>query len=65
MPITAITRSLSSQETTKASGEKLVIRPSGTEPKIKYYIFLVEGKDGRSALEEKKGDILNEFKSAL
>lgn len=47
------------------SGEKLVIRPSGTEPKIKYYIFLVEGKDGRSALEEKKGDILNEFKSAL
>lgn len=47
------------------SGEKLVVRPSGTEPKIKYYIFLVEGRDGRSALEEKKGDILEEFKACL
>ena len=48
-----------------ASGEKLVVRPSGTEPKIKYYIFLVEGKEGRSALEEKRGEILEEFKKAL
>ena len=47
------------------SGEKLVVRPSGTEPKIKYYIFLVEGRDGRSALEEKKDDILEEFKACL
>ena len=47
------------------SGEKLVVRPSGTEPKIKYYIFLIEGRDGRSALEEKKGDILEEFKACL
>ena len=47
------------------SGEKLVVRPSGTEPKIKYYIFLVEGRDGRSALEENKGDILEEFKACL
>ena len=47
------------------SGEKLVVRPSGTEPKIKYYIFLVEGKGGRSALEENRGAILDEFKAAL
>lgn len=47
------------------SGEKLVVRPSGTEPKIKYYIFLVEGEGGRKALEENKGAILDEFKSCL
>ena len=47
------------------SSEKLVVRPSGTEPKIKYYIFLVEGKGGRSALEENRGAILDEFKAAL
>ena len=47
------------------SGEKLVVRPSGTEPKIKYYIFLSEGKEGRSALEKRKGEILEEFKAEL
>ena len=47
------------------SGEKLVVRPSGTEPKIKYYIFLVEGKGGRSELEANRDKILEEFKSAL
>ena len=47
------------------SGEKLVVRPSGTEPKIKYYIFLTEGKDGRKALEARVDDILADFKSAL
>lgn len=47
------------------SGEKLVVRPSGTEPKIKYYIFLVEGKGGRSELEAGRERILYEFKSAL
>ena len=47
------------------SGEKLVVRPSGTEPKIKYYIFLVEGRDGRKGLEERLDSIINEFKSAL
>lgn len=47
------------------SGEKLVVRPSGTEPKIKYYIFLVEGKGGRSELEAGRERILDEFKSAL
>lgn len=48
-----------------ASGEKLVVRPSGTEPKIKYYLFLEQGTDGRKALEERKGAILEEFKAAL
>ena len=47
------------------SGEKLVIRPSGTEPKIKYYIFLTEGPDGRKALEDRLDQIISDFKSAL
>lgn len=47
------------------SGEKLVVRPSGTEPKIKYYVFMVEGEGGRAALEQNKGKILDEFKAAL
>ena len=47
------------------SGEKLVVRPSGTEPKIKYYIFLLEGTGGRSELEANRDKILEEFKSAL
>ena len=47
------------------SGEKLVVRPSGTEPKIKYYVFLQEGKDGRKALEERLPSIVNDFKEAF
>ena len=47
------------------TGEKLVVRPSGTEPKIKYYLFLSEGKDGRKALEAKVGQIKEEFQKAL
>ena len=47
------------------SGEKLVVRPSGTEPKIKYYLFLTEGSDGRKALEEKVGKVKAEFMAAL
>ena len=47
------------------SGEKMVVRPSGTEPKIKYYIFLTEGKGGRKALEDSLESILEEFKKAL
>ena len=47
------------------SGEKLVVRPSGTEPKIKYYLFLTEGEGGRKALEESAGRIKEEFQKAL
>ena len=47
------------------SGEKLVVRPSGTEPKIKYYLFLTQGEGGRKALEEGKDAILAAFKAAL
>ncbi len=47
------------------SGEKLVVRPSGTEPKIKYYLFLTEGEGGRSALEANLGKIKEGFIKAL
>ena len=47
------------------SGEKLVVRPSGTEPKIKYYLFLTEGEGGRKALEASVGKIKEEFQKAL
>lgn len=40
------------------SGEKLIVRPSGTEPKIKYYLFLV----GENINKE---EILKEFYDAL
>ena len=41
------------------------VRPSGTEPKIKYYLFLTEGEGGRKALEESAGRIKEEFQKAL
>jgi phosphoglucomutase len=44
------------------SGEKLVVRPSGTEPKIKYYLFL-SGK--REELEPNVEVIKAEFERAL
>jgi len=43
----------------------MVVRPSGTEPKIKYYIFLSEGKDGRKVLERSIPAIMKEFKEAF
>ncbi len=45
------------------SGEKLVVRPSGTEPKIKYYVFLTSPK--RKSLEKRLPEIIEEFKSSL
>jgi phosphoglucomutase len=48
-----------------ASGEKLVVRPSGTEPKIKYYLFLTAPKGGRNDLQEQLPSIVAKFKAAL
>ena len=47
------------------SGEKLVVRPSGTEPKIKYYLFVKAEKGGRQELEESLPDLVEMFKAAL
>jgi Phosphomannomutase len=48
------------------SGEKLIVRPSGTEPKIKYYIFLSEGNGlKREMLTSGKDRIKNEFYKSL
>lgn len=44
------------------SGEKLIVRPSGTEPKIKYYIFLSGEKE---TLLKEMDSIINEFKTSL
>jgi phosphoglucomutase len=43
-------------------GEKLIVRPSGTEPKIKYYVFLSGERD---ALTKNLSSIVEEFKSSL
>jgi phosphoglucomutase len=48
-----------------ASGEKLVVRPSGTEPKIKYYLFLTAPQGGRKHLQEQLPSIVAKFKAAL
>lgn len=44
------------------SGEKMVVRPSGTEPKIKYYVFL---SGEREFLTNHLSSIVEEFKSCL
>lgn len=48
-----------------SSGEKLVVRPSGTEPKIKYYLFVKADQGGREALEATLPALVDMFKAAL
>ena len=48
-----------------STGEKLVVRPSGTEPKIKYYLFVKADKGGREALEANLPSLIEMFKAAL
>ena len=50
---------------TFTSGEKLIVRPSGTEPKIKYYLFLTSGEMSKEELIAKKDAIKEEFSNAL
>ncbi len=47
------------------SKEKLVVRPSGTEPKIKYYLFVKAGQGGREDLEAALPGLIEMFKAAL
>ena len=44
------------------SGEKLIVRPSGTEPKIKYYVFISGDKSEILSTLDKT---IDEFKSSL
>jgi phosphoglucomutase len=48
-----------------ASGEKLVVRPSGTEPKIKYYLFFHTSAGERQAFQASLQDRIARFKSEL
>lgn len=47
------------------SGEKLVVRPSGTEPKIKYYLFFNAPKGSRAVFEKTLEATIKSFKAAL
>ena len=53
---------------TIASGNAIAVRPSGTEPKIKYYLFGVEGVAGSQDLANAKERVrgrIEQMKSAL
>ncbi|MDD3366745.1 MAG: phospho-sugar mutase [Sphaerochaetaceae bacterium] len=50
---------------TFASGDKMVIRPSGTEPKIKYYLFFHAKEVSKKAFQAKLQERIAQFKSAL
>jgi len=47
------------------TGEKLVVRPSGTEPKIKYYLFVKAEQGDRETLEANLPGLIAMLKAAL
>jgi len=47
------------------TGEKLVVRPSGTEPKIKYYLFFNAGGEDREIFQSALPERIARFKSAF
>lgn len=47
------------------NGEKLIVRPSGTEPKIKYYLFFSAEEGSRDALEAALPSRITAYKEAL
>jgi len=48
-----------------SSGEKLVVRPSGTEPKIKYYLFFKAIDEDRETFQAHLPEKIAQFKAAL
>ncbi|MDX9935197.1 MAG: hypothetical protein RBS30_09400, partial [Sphaerochaetaceae bacterium] len=46
-------------------GEKLIVRPSGTEPKIKYYLFFTIPYEERDQFDVILAERIARFKSAL
>ncbi|HPY11639.1 MAG TPA: phospho-sugar mutase [Sphaerochaeta sp.] len=48
-----------------ANGEKVVVRPSGTEPKIKYYLFFKSEGESRAEFEQKIAGRIAAYKVAF
>jgi len=47
------------------NGEKVVVRPSGTEPKIKYYLFFKSDGERRPEFEQKREGRIAAYKAAF